>query len=104
MRGDGGTGKGEGVGFTLVEVLVVLALLGLIVGITGLAVASLEPPLESAGLVELRRARTEAVRTGRAVRHVFDRSPLPAQVLFLPDGSARGTGVDLLTGMPHAEP
>ena len=81
-------------GVTLVELLVVLALLGLVLGMSGLALASLREPRESAHLREMRRARAEAIRSGEAVR--------ADSVLFLPDGRAVGPNVDLLTGAPNA--
>jgi prepilin-type N-terminal cleavage/methylation domain-containing protein len=77
-------------GVTLVELLVVLALLGLVLGMSGLAFASLRERPESDELRELRRARAEAIRSGAPVR--------AASVLFLPDGRAVGPGVDPLTG------
>ena len=77
-------------GVTLVELLVVLALLGLVLGVSGLAMASLREPRESDRMGELRRARAEAIRSGEAVR--ID------SVLFLPDGRAIGPNVDPLTG------
>jgi prepilin-type N-terminal cleavage/methylation domain-containing protein len=81
-------------GVTLVELLVVLALLGLVLGVSGLALASLRQPRESDELRDLRRARAEAIQTGVA------RSA--GGVLFLPDGRAIGPNVDPLTGAPRA--
>jgi prepilin-type N-terminal cleavage/methylation domain-containing protein len=81
-------------GVTLVELLVVLALLGLVFGISGLALASLREPRESDDLRDLQKARAEAVQSG---------SPRAAHgVLFLPDGRAIGPNVDPLTGAPRA--
>lgn len=84
---------------TLVELIVVVAMLGLVAGVSGLALGSLNAPRESAWVRELRRARAEAIRTGRAVR-----ADMPLPPVFLPDGSARGPGVDPLTGAPRAHP
>ena len=81
-------------GVTLVELLVVLALLGLVFSVNGLALASLAEPRESAALRDLRRARAEAIRSGIPVRS--------DSVLFLPDGRAIGPNVDPLTGTPNA--
>jgi prepilin-type N-terminal cleavage/methylation domain-containing protein len=81
-------------GVTLVELLVVLAVLGLVLGISGVALASLREPSEASELRGLERARAEAIRTGAPV--------LTAHVLFLPDGRAVGAGVDPLTGAPRA--
>jgi len=79
---------------TLVELLVVLALLGLVLGVSGLALASLREPPKADELRDLQRARAEAVRSG---------APRMAHgVLFLSDGRAIGPNVDLLTGAPNA--
>jgi len=81
-------------GVTLVELIVVLVLLGLVLGMSGLALASLREPGESDDLRELQKARAEAVQSG---------VPRTAQgVLFLPDGRAIGPNVDPLTGAPRA--
>jgi prepilin-type N-terminal cleavage/methylation domain-containing protein len=86
--------RGAG-GFTLVELVVVLAVLGLMLGISGLALGSLQLPRESAYSIELRRARAEAIRSGipRATHHAR----------FLPDGRVIGADVDPLTGVPLAK-
>jgi prepilin-type N-terminal cleavage/methylation domain-containing protein len=95
--------------FTLVEVLVVIALLGLIFGLSGLAFSSLRLPRESIRITALRTARAAAIRTGRPVRAVLPgdsggyRSPLPAP-LFLPDGRALGPTANPLTGAPLDAP
>lgn len=86
------------IGFTLLEVIVVLAIMGVTLGLGGLALASLKPPRESELSRELRRARSEAIRGGRPVRTVVNRTARPVHVLFLPDGRALGPGVDPLTG------
>lgn len=81
-------------GVTLVELLVALTILGLVLGITGLALGSLRGPRESEEVMALRRARVQAIQSGvpRTTHHV----------LFLPDGRAIGVGVDPLTGSPDA--
>jgi prepilin-type N-terminal cleavage/methylation domain-containing protein len=91
--------------FTLVELLMVIAVLGLISGIAGLTLASRRTPRDSEWLRELRRARSEAIRTGMPV---WARNLVPPHTdshglispLFLPDGRAVGAGVDPLTGAP----
>ncbi len=82
-------------GVTLVELLVVLAVLGVILGVSGLALATLHMPRETDLVLELRAARTQAIRTGapRTTHHAR----------FLPDGRAIGPGVDPLTGAPLAK-
>jgi prepilin-type N-terminal cleavage/methylation domain-containing protein len=96
-------------GTTLIELIVVLALLGLVVGVSGLSLASLRPTAESQAVKELGRARAEAIRTGRPVHvlgipgdSVASHTPHPTPlVTFLPDGRALGPGVDPLTGAPR---
>ncbi len=92
-------------GVTLVELLVVIAILGLVFGVIGLAFSSLRAPRESVWVRELRRAREEAIRTGKPVRatqlllaSTALYRPLPP--LFLPDGRALGPGADPVTGAP----
>lgn len=82
-------------GMTLVELIVVLAVLGLILGMSGLALSSLKLPRESEEAIVLRRARADAIHSGaRRTAH---------GALFLPDGRAVGLGVDPLTGVLHAK-
>jgi prepilin-type N-terminal cleavage/methylation domain-containing protein len=81
-------------GVTLLELLVVLTILGFVLGISGLAIASLQAPRESTDARDLRRARAEAIQSG---------APRTAHgVRFLPDGRAIGVGVDPLSGVPIA--
>jgi len=96
----GNVGRGTRDGYTIIELIVVLAILGLVLGISGLALASLKAPRESERVRALREARTEAIRAGKPVRTVMYHSP-PTTVLFLPDGRAIGPGVDPLTGVPR---
>ncbi len=82
-------------GVTLLELLVVLTVLGVVLGVTGLAIGSLRAPLESEEILALRRARAEAIHSG---------APRTAHgVRFFPDGRAIGQRVDPLTGIPHAK-
>jgi prepilin-type N-terminal cleavage/methylation domain-containing protein len=90
-------------GVTLIELIVVLAIIGVMAAISGVAVAGLTLPRESEETAALRRARTEAIVTGAPVRAVDHRSPRTAHPLFLPDGRAVGSGVDPLTGSPREE-
>jgi len=82
-------------GITLVELLVVLTILSVILGVTGLALGSLQTPREPEEMVALRKAHAEAIRTGvPRTKH---------RVRFLPDGRAIGPNVDPLTGQPYAK-
>lgn len=92
-------------GFTLLEVVVALVLFALLLGVSGLALASLREPSGAAELRDLERARMDAIRTGMpvtvAVTHsdtVKYNAQRTTHVLFLPDGRAVGVGVDHLTG------
>jgi len=87
-------------GFTLLEVIVVVAILGLIAGVSGLAFVTLRAPRQSELVHELSRARAEAIQTGRPVVSGSNRAPRTPHVLFLPDGRAVGLGADPLTGAP----
>lgn len=94
--------------FTLVEVVVALALLGLVLGMSGLTLASLRPTPSAAITRQLTDARADAIRTGRPVAVTVTlpdtgayRAPRTAHYLFLPDGIVIGAGVRLLTGVPH---
>jgi len=94
-------------GFTLVELLAVLAILGVGAGVAALALPSLQPPPGSEVLRSLEAARAAAVRSGRAV--VWRQGTVA--VRFLPDGSSSGGRisvdslvlvVDPLTGATRA--
>jgi prepilin-type N-terminal cleavage/methylation domain-containing protein len=80
-------------GVTLVELLVVLTVLAVILGVTGVALGSLQTPRESELAIDLRKARTGAIQSG---------APRTAHgIRFLPDGRAIGPGFDPLTGLPR---
>jgi len=82
-------------GVTLLELIVVLAVLGVILGVTGLALGTLKSPREAQQLTDLRQARAEAIHAG---------APRTAHgIRFLPNGRAIGPNVDPLTGAPNAK-
>ena len=96
-------------GFTLVEVVVALALFGLILGMSGVALASLRAPAGSTTMRLLVTARDSAIRTGHPISVAvtapdtgIDHAPRITHDRFLPDGRAIGPDVDPLTGAPHA--
>jgi len=93
--------------FTLVELLAVLAVLGVGAGVAAAALPAFQPSREGEVLSSLAAARAEAVRSGRPV--VWRRGVVA--VRFLSDGSSSGgrfavdgaaIEVDLLTGAAHA--
>ena len=93
-------------GFTLVELLAALTVLGLGAGVAALALPTLRPTPEGAVLRSLAAARDSAIRTGSPV--VWQRDSV--RVRFLPDGVNSGgrialDGVTLevnpLTGVVH---
>ena len=90
-------------GFTLVELLATLAILGLGAGVAALTLPTLRPAPAAEVLRSLRAARDAAVRTGEPV--VWRRDSV--RVRFFPDGSSTGARfpldsltvtVDALTG------
>ena len=92
-------------GVTLVELLVVLTIVGLISGVSGLALAGLRSPRATLWAGSLREARARAIERGVAIRVTVDtasqateRGHAPLTVLFLPDGRVVGAGVDPFTG------
>lgn len=83
----------------MLELIVVILVLGLLAGVSGLAIASLTAPRESETTRLLRTARMQAIRTGRPVSV---RVPHATRVvLLLPDGRSVGQGLDPLTGVPN---
>lgn len=94
-------------GFTLVEVVASLAVLGLASGIAAVSLGALRAPRTLGVVRSLEAARAEAVGTGRALTW---RSGA-AVVRFLPDGSSSGgtfqvdgrrIAIEPLTGAVHA--
>lgn len=83
-------------GFTLVELLTVLVLLGITTASASLAVLSLRVPPEVTTLERLRLTRELAISTRAPVAITID-SQL---IRFLPDGRVLGGQLDPLTGEP----
>ncbi|HSM17612.1 MAG TPA: prepilin-type N-terminal cleavage/methylation domain-containing protein [Gemmatimonadales bacterium] len=94
-------------GFTLVELIVMLALMGVLAGVSAFALGTLKPPAQTALVAELIRTRSDALRMGVPVTAevVWDSiDGRPSTIRFLPDGRAIGDGADPLTGEPRARP
>jgi prepilin-type N-terminal cleavage/methylation domain-containing protein len=86
-------------GFTLVELIVVMALMGLIATVSVVALGSLRRPTQPPWLEEHQDARRAALRNGMTVSAVRENAAkLQPAILFLPDGRALGRGVDRWTG------
>ncbi len=78
------------VGFTLLETLVVLALLAISLAVAIPAFVAGQPSDDDPPLAALRAARTAAIRTGRVTVWEGDDGH---RLLFLPDGSSSGGAV-----------
>lgn len=83
-------------GTTLVELIVALAILGLLVGIGAATLGGWRRPRTDDTVELYVAARARAIASGERVR--VDR-PGGESVLFLPDGRAVGGGLDPLTGV-----
>ncbi|HET7024570.1 MAG TPA: prepilin-type N-terminal cleavage/methylation domain-containing protein [Gemmatimonadales bacterium] len=95
-------------GTTLIELIVALAVLGIILGVSAAAIGSLDRKPSSTEVVAIARGRERALRTGVPVSiDLPDSNPNvgPRSVLLLPDGRVIGAGYDQLTGaVIRAEP
>jgi prepilin-type N-terminal cleavage/methylation domain-containing protein len=94
-------------GVTLIELVVALMVLGVISGLAIVTVRRTEQvKLPDPAIVTARRARSEAIATGRAVSFVVGDSTHRRRGTAFPDGSlvAEGLAADPLTGAPNARP
>ena len=95
-------------GITLVELVVVIAILGIVAGISGLSIAHVpEPAAVSPALARISEARRAALRSGRRVTVTIEIDGSARSVTALPDGGIVADSaifVDRLTGEAIDEP
>lgn len=100
--------KGRGsAGFTLIELMVVLAILGVMAGVVGLAIRPVETDPASERAARIADARRRALETRRPVLLLVEQGDSTWRMVALPDGSVRADsalGLDALTGRPRARP
>lgn len=95
-------------GFTMIELIVVLVLLGAIASMIGLSIRNLQQPAESSRAARVFAARQQALETGAVVVVPLSDSGGAATVAAQPDGSViadSGARIDRFTGrfMSRAE-
>lgn len=90
------TSRSRCAGFTLVELIVVVAVIAILFGVAGGAIASaFWVEVDPTGWpARLEAARARAVVEGRVVVAWPDSAHVDAPVLFLPDGRVVGLGGD----------
>lgn len=95
-------------GVTLIELVVALALLGIMSGVVGLSIRTARRvPTPNVALLAAARARDSALRLGRPVTIVIARDSQSFDVTALPDGrviAAKKLAIDPLTGASDATP
>ncbi|HET7584025.1 MAG TPA: prepilin-type N-terminal cleavage/methylation domain-containing protein [Gemmatimonadaceae bacterium] len=96
-------------GVTLIELIVVLAILGVMAGVVGVAVRGAGEVREAdARMAQIQAARSEAIRTGHPIRITIRVGGLSYAVSALPDGRViedraitdRSVDVDRWNGYP----
>lgn len=88
-------------GTTLIELIVALAVLGIVLGVSTAALTAVHRDTPAPALARMQRARARSLRLGVPVRlDVADSSAagVPSSILLLPDGRVLGGGFDPLTG------
>jgi prepilin-type N-terminal cleavage/methylation domain-containing protein len=88
-------------GSTLLELLVVLAILGVIAGVTGIAFGRVEPRRVDAADAPIAEARRAAIRTGKPITLLVERRGVAVAVTAHPDGQViadSALAIDRLSG------
>lgn len=96
---------GGNAGVTLVELMVVLAILAMMAGVVGLAVRVPETDPAAERAARIADARRQALQTRRPVLLRVEQGDSTWRLVALPDGSVRADsalGLDALTGRPRA--
>ena len=88
-------------GFTLLELVIATAVLGIVLSVSSFAIAKLQWPRELDAEADWERAKARAIQSGHRVS--LRRTADTSQRLFLPDGRVIGSNVDPLTGTPHGQ-
>ena len=88
-------------GFTLIEMVIATAVLGIVLGISSFAMAKLQLPRDLDAAPDWERAKARAIQSGH--REILRRTADTGQTLFLPDGRVIGLNVDPLTGTPYGQ-
>jgi prepilin-type N-terminal cleavage/methylation domain-containing protein len=89
-------------GVTLVELMVALFVIALSAALAGVALLG-KPSDRWLRRSNIDAQRTRAIISGTAVQMVDSTQPIPAKLLFLPDGRVLGPGFDQMTGRRTAE-
>lgn len=93
-------------GFTLVELMVVLLVLGIMAGVVGLSIRNRPPtPAVSTIDAQLTELRTRAVTSGRPATILLVTDSIVGQATAYPDGRVLSTvgNVERVTGRPRAQ-
>lgn len=88
-------------GTTLIELIVALAVLGIVLGVSTAALGAIHRDAPLPAVVLMQAARTHALRAGVAVHLDLPSATAggpPISVFLLPDGRVVGVGFDPLSG------
>jgi prepilin-type N-terminal cleavage/methylation domain-containing protein len=91
-------------GVTLIELVVVLAILGVMAAVTGLTMNTATPAASlDATIVQITHLRDSALTTGRPVTAILTHHDTAIAVTAFPDGRVLSTGgnIDRMTGRAH---